>query len=313
MTIIQLQYLIEVANCGSFSGASERCFVTQPSLSMQIKALEDELGVVLLDRSKKPVIPTDAGNVVIAQAQETLRAYNYIRESVAELKGETSGKLRLGVIPTIAPYLLHKFIPDFVKEFPRVELEIREMITADIIEALKHDNIDAAIVASGTCGDGIVEHDLFSDRFYAYVSPENPLFERTNIRIEDIDLKDLILLSRGNCMRDQIIELCQARRSVPSHYYFESGSLDTLTRIVDCTACLTIIPEMALEYIPAERRAQVKTLAKGATSRRIAIVVRRTYVKNSIISALESTIMAKAAPKAAAKSPVPATTQPQTA
>lgn len=313
MTIIQLQYLIEVANCGSFSGASERCFVTQPSLSMQIKALEDELGVVLLDRSKKPVIPTDAGNVVIAQAQETLRAYNYIRESVAELKGETSGKLRLGVIPTIAPYLLHKFIPDFVKEFPRVELEIREMITADIIEALKHDNIDAAIVASGTCGDGIVEHDLFSDRFYAYVSPENPLFERTNIRIEDIDLKDLILLSRGNCMRDQIIELCQARRSVPSHYYFESGSLDTLMRIVDCTACLTIIPEMALEYIPAERRAQVKTLAKGATSRRIAIVVRRTYVKNSIISALESTIMAKAAPKAAAKSSVPATTQPQTA
>ena len=313
MTIIQLQYLIEVANCGSFSGASERCFVTQPSLSMQITALEDELGVVLLDRSKKPVIPTDAGNVVIAQAQETLRAYNYIRESVAELKGETSGKLRLGVIPTIAPYLLHKFIPDFVKEFPRVELEIREMITADIIEALKHDNIDAAIVASGTCGDGIVEHDLFSDRFYAYVSPENPLFERTNIRIEDIDLKDLILLSRGNCMRDQIIELCQARRSVPSHYYFESGSLDTLMRIVDCTACLTIIPEMALEYIPAERRAQVKTLAKGATSRRIAIVVRRTYVKNSIISALESTIMAKAAPKAAAKSPVPATTQPQTA
>lgn len=285
MTIIQLQYLIEVANCGSFSGASERCFVTQPSLSMQIKALEDELGVVLLDRSKKPVIPTDAGNVVIAQAQETLRAYNYIRESVAELKGETSGKLRLGVIPTIAPYLLHKFIPDFVKEFSRVELEIREMITADIIEALKHDNIDAAIVASGTCGDGIVEHDLFSDRFYAYVSPENPLFERTNIRIEDIDLKDLILLSRGNCMRDQIIELCQARRSVPSHYYFESGSLDTLMRIVDCTACLTIIPEMALEYIPAERRAQVKTLAKGATSRRIAIVVRRTYVKNSIISA----------------------------
>ena len=313
MTIIQLQYLIEVANCGSFSGASERCFVTQPSLSMQIKALEDELGVVLLDRSKKPVIPTDAGNVVIAQAQETLRAYNYIRESVAELKGETSGKLRLGVIPTIAPYLLHKFIPDFVKEFPRVELEIREMITADIIEALKLDNIDAAIVASGTCGDGIVEHDLCSARFYAYVSPENPLFERTNIRIEDIDLKDLILLSRGNCMRDQIIELCQARRSVPSHYYFESGSLDTLMRIVDCTACLTIIPEMALEYIPAERRAQVKTLAKGATSRRIAIVVRRTYVKNSIISALESTIMAKAAPKAAAKSPVPATTQPQTA
>ena len=296
MTIIQLQYLIEVANCGSFSAAAERCFVTQPSLSMQIKALEDELGVILLDRSKKPVIPTDAGSVVIAQAQETLRAYNYIRESVAELKGETSGKLRLGVIPTIAPYLLHKFIPDFVREYPRVELEIREMITADIIEALKHDNIDAAIVASGTCGDSITEHDLFSDRFYAYVSPENPLFERSNIRIEDIDLKDLILLSRGNCMRDQIIELCQAKREMPSHFSFESGSLDTLMRLVDCPACLTIIPEMAIEFIPAERRDRVKTLAKGATSRKIAVAVRRTYVKGSIIRALTDTIMAHAAP-----------------
>ena len=301
MTIIQLQYLIEVANCGSFSAASEHCFVTQPSLSMQIKALEEELGVVLLDRSKKPVIPTEAGAVVIAQAQETLKAYNTIRESVAELKGETAGKLRLGVIPTIAPYLLHKFIPDFVKQYPRVELEIREMVTADIIEALKRDKIDAALVASGTCGEGILERDLFSDTFYAYVSPSNPLFERTNIRIEDIDMKDLILLSQGNCMRDQILELCQARRSVPANYYFESGSLDTLMRIVDCTSCMTIIPEMALEYIPASRQRQIKTLAKSATSRRIAIAIRRTYVKTSIISALEHTITEKIAMEKAAR------------
>ena len=287
MTIIQLQYLIEVANCGSFSAASEHCFVTQPSLSMQIKSLEEELGVILLDRSKKPVIPTEAGAVVIAQAQEALRAYNYIRESVAELKGETAGKIRLGVIPTIAPYLLHKFIPDFVKRYPRVELEIREMVTGDIIEALKHDRIDAALVASGTCGEGIIERDLFSDTFYAYVSQSNPLIERSNIRIEDIDMKDLILLSPGNCMRDQILERCQARRSVPSHYSFESGSLDTLMRIVDCSSSLTIIPEMALEYIPIGRKQQVKTLAKGATSRRNAIANRRTYVKESIINALE--------------------------
>lgn len=291
MTIIQLQYLIEVANCGSFSAAADHCFVTQPSLSMQIKALEDELGVILLDRSKKPVIPTEAGAVVIAQAQETLRSYNYIRESIAELKGVTAGKLRLGVIPTIAPYLLHKFIPTFVKKYPKVELEIREMVTADVIEALNHDRIDAALVASGTCGEGIIEHDLFSDRFYAYVSPSNPLYERSNIRFEDIDLKDLILLSKGNCMRDQIMELCLARREMPSHYYFESGSLDTLMRIVNCTSSMTIIPEMALEYIPADRKSQVKMLAKGATSRRIAMVVRRTYVKNSIVKALEQTIL----------------------
>ena len=254
MTIIQLEYLLAVANCGSFSLAAEHCFVTQPSLSMQVKALEEELGVVLLDRSKKPVIPTEAGDVVLERARETLRAYNNIRESVAELKGETSGKLRLGVIPTIAPYLLHKFIPAFVRDYPKVELEISEMITSDIVEALKRDRIDAALVASGTCGEGILEQELFNDRFFAYVSPENALYERSNIRIEDIDLRDLVILSAGNCMRDQIIELCQAKRDMPSHYSFESGSLDTLMRIVDCTSCLTIIPEMAVDFLSVRMR-----------------------------------------------------------
>lgn len=291
MTIIQLEYLMAVANCGSFSVAAEHCFVTQPSLSMQIKALEEELGAVLLDRTKKPIIPTAVGEVVLEQARETLRSYNYIRESVAEMRGETAGKMRLGVIPTIAPYLLHKFIPTFVKEYPKVELEISEMVTADIIEALKHDRIDAALVASGTCGEGITEHDLFSDHFYAYVSPSHPLFERSNIRIEDIDFKELILLSRGNCMRDQILELCQAARNIPSRFYFESGSLDTLMRMVDCTSSMTIIPEMALEFIPQARRNRVKSIAKGTTSRRVALAVSRTYVKQSIVEALRKTIL----------------------
>lgn len=291
MTIIQLEYLLAVANCGSFSQAAEHCFVTQPSLSMQVKSLEEELGVVLLDRSKKPVVPTEAGEVVLEQVRETLRSFNYIREAVHELKGETAGKLRLGVIPTIAPYLMHRFMPTFVKEYPKVELEISEMKTADIVEALKKDRLDAALVAGGTCGEGFQEHDLFNDRFWLYVSPENPLYERSNVRIEDIDLKDLVILSAGNCMRDQIIELCQAKRQMPSHFSFESGSLETLMRIVDCTQALTIIPEMAIDFIPENRRDRVKQLAKGATSRKISVAVRRTYVKGSIIKALNETIL----------------------
>lgn len=291
MTIIQLEYLLAVANCGSFSQAAEHCFVTQPSLSMQVKALEEELGVVLLDRTKKPVVPTEAGEVVLEQVRETLRSFNYIREAVHELKGETAGKLRLGVIPTIAPYLMHRFMPTFIKEFPKVELEISEMKTADIVEALKKDRLDAALVAGGTCGEGIQEYDLFNDRFFVYVSPENPLYERSNIRIEDIDIKDLVILSAGNCMRDQIIELCLAKRQMPSHFSFESGSLETLMRIVDCTQSLTIIPEMAIDFIPENRRDRVKQLAKGATSRKISVAVRRTYVKGSIIKALNETIL----------------------
>ncbi len=292
MTIIQLEYLLAVVNCGSFSAAAQRCFVTQPSLSMQIKSLEEELGVILLDRSHKPVLPTEAGQVVIREAGNTLMAYNNIRESIAELKGETVGRLRLGVIPTISPYILHKFIPTFVAKYPKVELEVRDMVTADIIEALKRDRIDAAIVAGDTCGDGIIEYELFDDTFYAYVSPDHPLAARKDISISQIDTKDLVLLSSGNCMRDQVLELCMAKRENPSSQYtFVSGSIDTLIRIVDCTPNLTIIPQMSLEYIPARHQGRVKSLAKGTTSRKIAVAVRRTYVKKSIIKALNETIL----------------------
>ncbi len=292
MTIIQLEYLLAVANFGSFSAAAEHCFVTQPSLSMQIKALEEELGVVLLDRSRKPVIATEAGQVVLEAARQTIVAYNNIKESVAELKGETAGKLRLGVIPTISPYLLHKFIPTFVERYPKVELEVRDMVTADIIEALKRDQIDAAIVAADTCGEGIIEHPLFDDVFYAYVSSTHPLSKRRDIAIDQIDMRDLVLLSSGNCMRDQVVDLCRAKHASPSsHCTFVSGSIDTMIRIVDCTNTLTVIPQMSLEYIPARHQPRIKRLAGGTTSRKIAVAVRRTYVKKSIINALNDTIL----------------------
>lgn len=294
MTIVQLEYLLAVANCGSFSLASERCFVTQPSLSMQIKNLEEELGVILLDRSKKPVIPTEVGQVVINNAREAIKTYNYIKESVNELKGEVAGTLKLGVIPTIAPYLLHRFIPSFVAKYPKVELEIREMKTADIFSSLNRDALDAGLLAGGMCPDTIAEQELFNDRFYAYVSPGSSLYEKSNVRIEDIDMKELLLLSDGHCLRDQILELCQARRASGHSCLFESGSLDTLMRIVDCTNGVTILPEMAISFIPANRRKQLKTLAKGATSRKITIAVRRTYVKSSLITALRESIMATA-------------------
>lgn len=291
MTIVQLEYLLAVANCGSFSLAAEQCFVTQPSLSMQVKNLEEELGVILLDRTKKPVIPTEAGEVVIRNAREAIKAYNYVKESVNEMKGEVTGTLRLGVIPTIAPYLLHKFIPGFIHKYPKVELEIREMETSRICRALAKDSLDAALLAGGTTPDGIMEFELFNDRFHVYVSPSNDLYERSNIRIEDIDPKHLILLSEGHCLRDQVLELCQGRQGGHNRYNFESGSLDTLMHIVDCTNCMTILPEMATGFIPEERRGQLKPLAKGAVSRKIALAVRRTYVKHSIISALRDSVM----------------------
>ena len=292
MTIIQLEYLLAVANCGSFSAAAEKCFVTQPSLSMQIKKLEEELGIVLLDRTRKPVVPTNAGEAVLRQARETVKAFEAIREIVANLKNDVSGTLRLGIIPTIAPYLLHRLIPDFTKKYPKVDLMIREMKSRDIIHALRHDMLDAAIMSGGTIPDDIQEEDLFNDRFFVYVSPDHPLRQRNNIRIEDIDPRRMLLLSEGNCLRDQILELCLPRKNTTRQYAFDCNSIETLMRIVDSTPnSFTVVPEMVTEFIEEPHRSQLKTLAKGAVSRKISIAVRRTYAKSSLIAALKESIL----------------------
>ena len=292
MTIIQLEYLLAVANCGSFSAAAEKCFVTQPSLSMQIKNLEEELGIVLLDRTRKPVVPTNAGEAVLRQARETVKAFEAIREIVANLKNDVSGTLRLGIIPTIAPYLVHRLIPDFTKKYPKVDLMIREMKSRDIIHALRHDMLDAAIMSGGTIPDDIQEEDLFNDRFFVYVSPDHPLRQRNNIRIEDIDPRRMLLLSEGNCLRDQILELCLPRKNTTRQYAFDCNSIETLMRIVDSTPnSFTVVPEMVTEFIEEPHRSQLKTLAKGAVSRKISIAVRRTYAKSSLIAALKESIL----------------------
>ncbi|MBQ0081534.1 MAG: LysR family transcriptional regulator [Alistipes sp.] len=291
MTHTQLEYLIAVVNCGNFTAAAESCFVTQPTLSVQIKMLEDELGVILLDRSRKPVVPTLLGERVVEQARTALEQVERIREIVKEYKGEISGTLRLGVIPTIAPYLIHKFLPSFMSCYDGVRVEIREMKTAEIIDALNRDALDVAIVAGGTCADKFIETELFPDRFYAYVSTHSPLYQKSNIRLEDIKMDELVLLSVGNCMRDQVLELCQKKRESFSKCIFESGSVDTLMRIVDVTNSITIIPEMAIEFIKEENRQQVKTLFRGASSRMISMVRRRNYVKQSLFFALRKAIV----------------------
>lgn len=288
MTIIQLEYLLAVANHGSFSLAAQHCFVTQPTLSMQIKNLEEELGVVLFDRTKQPAVPTDAGQVVIEHARRAIGEFNRVREALEEMGGEVSGTLVLGVIPTVAPYLVPRLVAEMRSRYPRVSLEVREMQTAEITAALSHDALDCAIVAAGTCPENVAEQELFNDRFFAYVSPRNRLYERTNVRIEDIDMRELLLPGEGNCLRDQIVEMCGGRASMAVPV--ESNSLETLMRIVDQTSLMTIIPEMAVAFIPEERRRQAIPLAKGNISRKIVLASRRTYVKTSIVEAVKEIV-----------------------
>ncbi|MDR0510134.1 MAG: LysR family transcriptional regulator [Rikenellaceae bacterium] len=286
MTIIQLEYLVAVANNGSFSLAADQCFVTQPSLSVQIRNLEEELGAVLLDRTKKPVVPTEIGRLVIENAQKALKSFHYVREGVNEARSEVAGMLRLGMIPTVAPYMLPRLLPAFSERYPKVELDVVVRTTPEIVAEIARDAIDAAIVCSGTTPSNLVEQELFDDRFLAYVSPLNNLSERSSIRIEDVKPKELLILSERHCLRDQVIELCRLKRNHRSPYNVAGDSLETLMHIVDATPTLTIIPEMAARYVDEKRCDNIKTLAKGATSRKIAIVVRRTYVKKTLIKAL---------------------------
>ena len=293
MTIIQLEYFLAVVNHGSFSTAAEYSFVTQPSLSMQISNLEDELGVILLDRSSKPIVPTEAGRVVLEQAREAVSAFYGTKEKVNDLKGVVSGRLRLGVIPTVSPYLMPWFIPEFLKRYPKVELEIRDMFTADLIEALNRDTIDIAIL-SGGIDMKIRETPLFDDKLYVYVSPKNHLYHQDSILIQEIDVRQLLILSEGNCLRNQILTLCKARKKIKLAYNFANCSLETLMNTVDATAMLTIIPGMAIEYIPEEKRKQIKPFGKVNAHRKITMAVGRTYVKDSLVRAVRESVLAAA-------------------
>ena len=294
MTIIQLEYFLAVANHGSFSTAAEYCFVTQPSLSMQIQNLEDELGVILLDRASKPIVPTEAGQMVLEQAKEAVASFYHTKEKVTCLKGELSGKIRLGLIPSISAYLMPKLIPEFLKKYPDVELEVSDMMVLELIDALNRDFLDVAIF-SGGAPIKIKETKLYDEKLYLYVSSKHELFKRKEIALDDIDVKELLMLSEGNSPNNQLFKkMFLSRKKARVSFNFANCSLETLMHIVDSTPYMTIIPGMSIDYIAEERRKQIKRIAKVNAHRKIMMAVGHTYVKESLVQALKETIAAVA-------------------
>jgi LysR family hydrogen peroxide-inducible transcriptional activator len=293
MTISQLEYFLAVVNHGSFSTAAEYCFITQPSLSTQIGHLEDEVGMILLDRGSKPIVPTEAGRVLLEQAREAVSAFYATKEKLNDLRDNISGKLRLGVIPTVSPYLMPWFVLEFLKRYPKVTIEVRDMFTAELIEALNRDTIDIAIL-SGGIDMKIRETELFKDKLYVYVSPKNTLYNKESVFIREIDVRQLLILSEGNCLRNQILTLCKARRKIKSTYNFANCSLETLMHMVDASAALTIIPGMAIEYIPEEKRKQIKPFAGVDAHRKITMAAGRTYARQALVEAVRESVLAAA-------------------
>ncbi|MDQ6760776.1 MAG: LysR substrate-binding domain-containing protein, partial [Acidobacteriota bacterium] len=211
MTLTQLAYVVAVDTQQHFGRAAEACNVTQPTLSMQLSKLERTLGVILFDRSHAPVVPTEVGRIIIAQARVALREAARVMDVRDAAAGIVAGELRLGVIPTLAPYLLPSVVPALTRQYPQLELIIEERVTDDILEGLRRDTLDAGIVASPVAVSHMVERVLFSEPFVCYVSASHRLAKRKSITPADLSLDDLWLLSEGHCFRTQTVRLCSER------------------------------------------------------------------------------------------------------
>lgn len=287
MTILQLRYVVALDTHRHFGRAARHCHVTQPTLSMQIRKLEQQLGVDLFDRNRQPVEPTDIGRQVIAQARVVLREAERLGALVQEVEGEIAGELRVGVIPTLAPYLLPRFLSDLVRRHPRLALRVEELQTEQILERLRRDDLDAALLATSSGIAGLVERPLFEEPFVAYIGEGHRLSDRTRLAPEDLRLDDLWLLNQGHCFRDQVLHLCgdAERAGDPGGLRFESGNLETLKRLVERSGGMTLLPELAVvDFDEAERR-RLRPFAAPPPARLVRLVAAGAYLKRRLVDA----------------------------
>jgi LysR family hydrogen peroxide-inducible transcriptional activator len=298
MTLVQLEYLIAVDTYRSFVLAAEKCFVTQPTLSMQIQKLEDALGVRLFDRSHQPVVPTEMGKLIIAQARVVLRESKKIMELVQEQKGELAGELKLGIIPTIAPYLLPKVLGTFMEKYPQVQLQIWEYTTERIIRELKVGLLDCGILSTPVQDPQLYEKPLFYEPFVAYVSANGPLYQKKMIGTDDILLDKIWLLNEGHCMRGQALNICQRKQPVGDLLFeYNTGSVETLKRMVDVNAGSTILPELSISDFNEDQMERIRFFKSPEPVREISMVTMPNHLKSRAIEALEKEIQAGVPPR----------------
>lgn len=292
MTLTQLEYAVAVDAYRHFAKAAAACFITQPTLSMQLHKLEQELGIKIFDRSKQPVVTTAAGTEVIAHAKRIIEERDNLNDFLQLKKGILAGELKVGIIPTLAPYLLPLFIPAFTKKYPHVKLIINELVTDTVISRLRDGRIDTGILVTPLNETGIREHVLFYEEMLAYISPRNAAYKKTYVLPQDIDPNKLWLLEEGHCFRTQIANLCQLRKASAegSHFEYEAGSLETLRRLVELNDGITILPELATLELSARQKSLVRQFKKPVPMREVSIVTHRDFLKRRMIDALKKEI-----------------------
>jgi LysR family hydrogen peroxide-inducible transcriptional activator len=293
MNLQQLEYIVAVDIHRHFVTAAQKCFVTQATLSMMIKKLEEELGIKIFDRSKQPVVPTEIGQKVIAQAKIALRETHRIPALIDSEFGELGGEIKIGVIPTLSPYLLPLFLNSFLKKYQKVKLEISELTTDEITKKLPRHDLDVGILAIPLKDKELSEQSLFYEEFVVYASPDESLMQKKYVLATDIDVNRLWLLEEGHCLRAQTVNLCElkSRERKMHQLNFATGSLETLKKIVENNQGITILPQLALRDMSDGQMENIRYFRSPAPVREIGLVTYRHFVKEGLINALKEEIL----------------------
>jgi len=291
MTITQLQYVLAVAEHKNFTLAAEKCFVTQPTLSMQIQKIEEELNILIFDRSKKPIQLTAIGQKIVEQAKNIVNEAGKIKDIVEFQKGFIGGEFRIGIIPTIMPTLLPMFLNNFIKKYPKIKLIIEELNTNEIITRLKNGHLDAAIAATPLEDEKIKEIVLYYEPFVAYVPENNIISQKAEIEISDLNLDEILLLQDGHCFRDGILNLCKNQAMTGKNsFQLESGSFETLIKLADEGLGTTLLPYLHTLNLNEKDKLKLRQFKEPKPAREVSLIYPKSELKIHIIDALRNTI-----------------------
>lgn len=286
MTLQQLEYILAVNQFRHFAKAAEYCRVTQPTLSAMIQKLEEELDTRIFDRSQQTVCPTPVGIHIIEQAQNILVQANRIKNIIEEEKHSLTGTFKLGILPTVAPYLLPRFFPQLMKKYPDLDIRVVEMKTNDIKKALQTGEIDAGIVASLAGMEELQQTPLFYEQFFAYVSREDALFNNEVIRTSDLNGEQLWLLDEGHCFRDQLVRFCQMKSARASQLAYHLGSMETFMRMVESGKGVTFIPELAVLQLGDAQKELVRSFAIPCPTRQVVLLTNKNFIRHTLLEVL---------------------------
>ncbi len=290
MTLQQMEYIVAVYRLRHFAKAAEQCGVTQPTLSAMIQKLEKELGTKIFERSSQQVTPTHIGKLVVEQAWEVLTRANRIKDIVEEQRHSLSGTFRIGILPTIAPYLLPRFFTKMEKDNPSTDFRILEMKTAEITKAMQRGEIDAAIAVRLDELDIFNQATLFYEQFIAYVAKNDPLFANKNIKTSDLGNEFLWLLDEGHCFRDQLVKFCNLKSATESKSKYSLGSIETFMRMVESGQGVTFIPELALSQLSESQAELVRPFALPIPVREVVLLTPKDFVRQAIADVIVKSV-----------------------